>query len=223
MRTGRSTSAPIDRHGDNELLVEPVVKPGGAELRLDSDGRSRYAKPKSACTSRAGRGLDLNVSYVRSQARADTNAFTNFFDSVQWPVVGENAYAPARADVPHRMLLRGRALPTPTGCWWRCSTGERVCRTRSSMTALDFVGRADRRSVSPYVRAELGVEHRFRIKQFRPWIGVRVDNAFNAFLPADVQANVAHRRSERSTTPNIVSSASKCDSSDSVTGLPIQR
>ena len=61
-----------------------------------------------------GRAVDLNVTYVRSQARADTNAFTNYFDSVQWPIVGQNAYAPARADAPHRMLLRSRVLPTPT-------------------------------------------------------------------------------------------------------------
>ncbi len=27
-------------------------------------------------------------------------------------------------------------------------------------------------------------------RAFRPWIGVRADNAFNTFLPSDVQANL---------------------------------
>jgi hypothetical protein len=42
-----------------------------------------------------------------------------------------------------------------------------------------------------YIRFDLGLEHRFKIFKLRPWIGVRAYNAFNAFLPADVQANIA--------------------------------
>ena len=45
-----------------------------------------------------------------SQARADLNAFTNYFDAVLWPVIGQNAYAPAKADAPNRLLVRGRAM-----------------------------------------------------------------------------------------------------------------
>mgnify|MGYP001312198397 CR=1 FL=1 len=40
-----------------------------------------------------------------------------------------------------------------------------------------------------YVRVDLGIEHRFKSGRNRPWIGVRADNAFNASLPTDVQAN----------------------------------
>ena len=57
---------------------------------------------------------------------------------------------------------------------------------------LDFVGPQTSDCGFPtYVRIELGVEHRFTIKKFRPWIGVRVDNALQAFLPSDVQANIS--------------------------------
>ena len=42
-----------------------------------------------------------------------------------------------------------------------------------------------------YFRLDLGLEHRFKIFKLQPWIGVRAYNAFNAFLPADVQANIA--------------------------------
>ena len=40
------------------------------------------------------------------------------------------------------------------------------------------------------MRTELGLEHRFTLGKLRPWVGVRIDNAFNAWLPSDVQANV---------------------------------
>jgi hypothetical protein len=47
-------------------------------------------------------------------ARGDLNSLNNYYDVVMSPIVGENAYAPAPGDVPHRLLARGRAMPTPT-------------------------------------------------------------------------------------------------------------
>jgi hypothetical protein len=136
-----------------------------------------------------GPGADLNVSYVRSEARADLNAFTWFFDSVLSPVVGRNEYAPARADAPHRILARGRAMPTPT--WlvvgvldWRTGLPYSVVDD-----ALDFVGARNMERFPNYLRVDLGLEHRFKIGKYRPWIGIRADNALNSFLPSDVQAN----------------------------------
>jgi outer membrane receptor for ferrienterochelin and colicin len=180
----------IDRRGDHELLVEPLANRAAAMLRLNSNGRSRYREAEFGLHFTAGRTVDLNVSYVRSHARADTNAFTTYFDSMQWPIIGQNAYAPARADAPHRMLLRSRVMPTPT---WLLVT---VIDWRTGLpysavdAALDFVGPRNRLRFPTYLRTEIGVEHRVRIKKFRPWIGVRVDNALNAWLPSDVQANL---------------------------------
>ena len=34
-----------------------------------------------------------------------------------------------------------------------------------------------------YARVDFGVEHRFKIRKYRPWIGVRADNALST-LPA---------------------------------------
>ena len=42
-----------------------------------------------------------------------------------------------------------------------------------------------------YFRVDVGLEHRFRIGKLQPWMGVRVNDAFNTFLPADVQANIS--------------------------------
>jgi hypothetical protein len=40
-------------------------------------------------------------------------------------------------------------------------------------------------------RLELGIERRVKFRKWDPWIGVRVLNALNSFLPTDVQSNVA--------------------------------
>lgn len=180
----------IDRRGRHELIVNPVVVAGQGELRLDSSGSSSYREIEAGLHFTQGTLLDLNVSYVRSSARADLNAFTTFFDAIRRPVFGENAYAPAVSDAPHRLLARWRAMPTPrwllvgifdwrTGLPYSVTDGE-----------LDFVGERNTRRFPSYKRAEIGVERRFRIFRFEPWIGVRVTNAFNAFLPSDVQANI---------------------------------
>jgi hypothetical protein len=180
----------IDRRGDRELLVLPSVEAGRGELRLSSDGRSRYREAEVGVRYTRGTRADVNLTYVRSRSRASTNAFTHYFDAVRWPIVAENAYAPSRADVPHRLLMRSRVLPTPT--WlliavvdWR--TGFPYSTVNET---LDFVGPRQTRRFPRYVRTELGIEHRVRIGHLRPWVGIRVDNAFQAWLPADVQANV---------------------------------
>ena len=182
----------IDRRGRQRAAGRADRRRGRPPtLRLDSSGRSRYREAEVGVHFTTGPGVDLNVSYVRSQARADTNAFTTYFDSVLWPIVGQNAYAPARADAPHRMLLRSRVLPTPT--WllvtvidWRTglpySTVDECPRLRRSAQRLAV----SRPTSAPNSASSTACE----IKKFRPWIGVRVDNALNAWLPSDVQANV---------------------------------
>jgi hypothetical protein len=138
-----------------------------------------------------GPAVDVTTSYIRASARGDLNSLNNYYDVVMWPIVGQNAYAPLAADVPHRLLTRGRVLPTPT--WllvgivdWRSGTPWSAVNDY-----LDFVGPRNQQYRFPsYLRTELGVEHRFKIFSLRPWIGVRAYNAFDAFLPADVQNNI---------------------------------
>jgi hypothetical protein len=180
----------IDRRGSHELLVDRLDQFGASSIVLNSNGRSRYREAEIGVHFTTGEAADLNVAYVRSMARADLNAFTNYFDSILSPVVRPNEYAPARADAPHRMLARGRVMPTPR--WllvgvvdWRTGLPYSVVDE-----ALDVVGRRNSHRFPNYLRVELGVEHRFQIFRFRPWIGVRVDNALDAFLPQDVQANI---------------------------------
>ena len=58
-------------------------------------------------------------------------------------------------------------------------------------STLDYVGTRNSLRFPTYVRTELGLERRFKILKFQPWIGVRVWNAFSHFNPTDVQANIA--------------------------------
>ena len=37
----------------------------------------------------------------------------NYFDTVMWPVLGRNEYAPAPTDAPNRLLARARFTPWP--------------------------------------------------------------------------------------------------------------
>ena len=184
----------IDRRGADELVVESFGAAAGAtasELRLESTGQSMYREAEIGIHFSAGARADVNATYARSIARADLNAFTTFFDNVLQPVVGANAYAPARADAPNRLLARWRVMPADK--WlvvgvldWRDGL---PYSTVNEM--LDFVGPRDSQRFPTYFRVDVGLEHRFRILGFQPWIGMRIDNALDSWLPSDVQANTA--------------------------------
>jgi hypothetical protein len=116
---------------------------------------------------------------------------TNYFDAVMSPVVGQNEYAPANVDVPNRLFVRGRYMPTDR--WlvlglfdWR--SGMPYSNVNEY---LDFVGPRNSMRLPTYVRLETGLERRFKILKFQPWIGVRIRNALNAWLPTDVQSNLS--------------------------------
>ncbi|MGE3958886.1 MAG: TonB-dependent receptor [Vicinamibacterales bacterium] len=182
--------AVIDRRGHRELLVNETEQDGTPVLRLDSSGRSVYRELELSAHYTEGQRADITVSYVRSIARSDLNALTSFYDAVLWPVVGENGYGPARTDVPHRILARGRGYPLRN--WLLVGTLDWRTGFPYSVTnaALEFVGLRNTRRFPNYVRVDAGIEHRFTFGKYRPWIGVRVDNALSSFLPSDVQANI---------------------------------
>jgi len=182
----------LNREGRHELIVDPIATASGGALLLSSTGQSSYREVEVGVHFTHAPAFDVNVSYVRSSARGDLNSMTSFFDTVLWPVVGRNAYAPLGADAPNRLLARGRAMPTPRWLFigildWRTGLPYSLVDE-----VLDFVGpRNERYRLPNYARTELGLEYRFRIFKLQPWIGVRAYNALNAFLPADVQANTS--------------------------------
>jgi hypothetical protein len=181
----------LDRDGSNELTVDAEAVAATGALTLSGRGRSEYREVSAGFDYKRSTAAGLQVTYTRSAARSDTNAFAAYFDTMMWPIVGRNAYAVASTDVPHRLFARGHLQITPT--WqvlgifdWRTGTPYSVVDE-----ALDFVGPRNARRLPNRAKAELGLEHRFIGLKWKPWIGLRAYNAFNAFLPNDVQANLA--------------------------------
>jgi hypothetical protein len=181
----------IERRGRHELLVNESVGPEGGSWLLNSRGRSEYREAEVGARFTAGNSVDLNLSYVRSVARSDLNEITSYYDAVLWPIVGKNGYGPAKTEVPHRLLARGRARPLPN--WLLVGTLDwRSGLPYSTVDQwLDFTGPRNSRRFPAYVRVDAGLEHRFAFGKLRPWIGLRVDNALGSFLPSDVQTNIS--------------------------------
>jgi len=180
----------IDRHGSNELIVEPVTTPTGSELLLESTGASSYREAEVGVHFTAGSYADVNATYARSQARADLNAFTSFFDAVMQPIVGANQYAAANSDVPNRLLARWRVHPTSRWLVFGILDWRNGLPYSNVNGTLDFVGARNSERFPTYFRLDVGVERRIRILGLRPWVGILAENALNSWLPQDVQANL---------------------------------
>jgi hypothetical protein len=181
----------LERHGSHELILEPFQSLSAGTLLLSSDGTSHYRNLEVGFHFSHSNSADINASYSRAFAEGDLNTFANYFDTMLWPVVTPNQYGPLATDVPHRFLARSRILPTPA--WlivaiadWRTGLPYSIVNEY-----LDFVGPRNTARMPNYFRLDLGLEHRFHIFKFQPWIGVRAYNALNNSLPADVQANIS--------------------------------
>ena len=181
----------LDRQGSDELMLDAVRSGNNGQLRLESSGRSTYRSFEAGIHASHASRADLTASYSRSLAEGDLNSFANYFDAMLWPVVPAHGFGPLVTDVPHRFLARGRFLPAAS--WLIVGVADwRTGLPYSLVDAyLDFVGPRNDQRMPNYLRVDLGLEHRFKIFKLQPWIGVRTDNAFNAFLPADVQANIS--------------------------------
>jgi hypothetical protein len=193
-RVNRSISLHVgilDREGSHQLVVEPVRTSVGGQYLLTSSGRSSYFQEEVGVHFTRGTRIDLNATYVHSSAREDLNTLLSFFDAVLQPVIGANAYAPAMADAPNRLLVRGRAMPTPR--WMVLATMDWRTGLPYSVVNedLDFVGPRNELRFPMYFRVDAGFERRLTIAKFHPWVGMRISNALNSFLPADVQANIS--------------------------------
>lgn len=183
-------SSLLDRTGRDELIVDPVYAVDGGELRLESEGRSHYRAWEAAAHYTNAQKADLKVSYARSIGKSDLNAFANYFDTMMTPVIEPNAYGPSATDVPHRLLARAFTMPTPG--WLLVSVVDWRSGAPYSLVndALEFVGPRNGFRLPAYFRLDVGVERRFHILKWQPWIGIRGYNVLDSFNPSDVQANI---------------------------------
>jgi hypothetical protein len=190
-RSASIRAAILDRRGDHELIVDTRRSLDAGTIVMQSSGRSRYRDFEVGFRLSHTTRFDLNATYAHANAEGDLNTFANYFDTMLSPVIAPNQYGPLPTDVPHRLLARGRLLPTAT--WlvvaiadWRTGLPYSIVDE-----SLDFVGLRNTARMPNVFRLDLGLEHRFAIGKLKPWIGVRAYNALNSFLPADVQANTS--------------------------------
>jgi len=87
-------------------------------------------------------------------------------------------------------LARGRFLPTPRWLLLGVIEWHTGSPYSNFNDALDFVGPRNELRLPNYFRMDIGVERRFKLGKFQPWIGVRVPNVLDAPLPAEIQANL---------------------------------
>ena len=181
----------LDRQGDGELIVDSERNAVSARQVLTSGGQSRFLQEELGVHFTRGTRVDVSASYIHATAREDLNALLTFYDTLMSPVVGRNEYAAASADVPNRLFVRGHAMPTPH--WSVVGTFDWHSGVPYSVVNedLDFIGPRNVARFPTYMRTEVGLDRRVTLAHAHPWIGVRVTNALDAFLPVDVQANIS--------------------------------
>ena len=181
----------LDRQGRHELVVDPIrTSATTGQLLLSSIGSSSYRGGEVSVHFSAGEKADVNVSYTRSRARADLNSMSSYFDTIMWPVLGRNEYAPAPTDAPNRLLARARFTPWPKWLVIGVADWRNGFPWSPTTETLDYVSPRNVLRFPTYFRLEAGIERHIKILRFQPWLGVRVWNALDSFLPVDVQSNL---------------------------------
>ena len=130
-----------------------------------------------------GARMDINATYVHSSAHRRTSTrFVNFYSKVMSPIVGQDAYAPAAFDAPHRLFVRGQVMPTTR--WMLVGTFDWRSGLPYSVVNedLEFVGPRNQLRFPTYVRTEIGLDRRISVAHAHPWVGVRVANALAPFF-----------------------------------------
>jgi hypothetical protein len=180
----------LGRDGRREHVLVQEEEDEAGWLTLDGRGRSRYREAAFAARYNRGKRLAVEVSYVRSSARADTNPASAFLGSIREPLVRSNVFTRADSDVPNRLLAQLRGETTR----WRWAS---VFEWRDGLpySAVDelqeYVGTPNQAGRRRTVLAlDLSVERRFRLGKIRPWIGIQLFNVLGRFTPQDVQRNV---------------------------------
>lgn len=179
----------LARNGTHEFILTP--DPARGEIRLSSDGTSRYREVEITTRHLGGTRRDLTMSYVWSKGTADLNNFDQFYGNLRNPILRPNEYALASTDVRHRLLVRGHIVVP--GQWDVAPVFE--LRSGFPWSAVDefqdFVGRRNAAGRLPMVRnLDVSVVRpwRFRNRRFRA--GVRLYNLFGASAERDVQNNL---------------------------------
>lgn len=179
------------RRGSHELILDPWEEDGRGELRLASQGRSRYWETEVSFRYYRDETHKLIWSYVRSSSRADLNSYDMFFGNFRDPFIRPNQHSLTSVDVPHRFMWRGVLT------LWKDWTVAPVLEIRNGFaySAIDgnrdYVGAANRGGRFPnLMTVDLSVSRKIKVLRWTPRVGMRAYNLLNQFNPRDVQNNI---------------------------------
>lgn len=188
----------LERSGAHAFLVVPAESGGGGTLSLNSSGRSHYRETEITARYR-GRETpgavvlrepnELTVTYVRSQSRADLNAFDVYFGNFRSPVVRPNQYSLADFDVPNRLVV----LAAFTAAKWRVAP---LVELRNGFPfsvvdqSLNYVGLRNASERFPvFTSLDLSISREVTIRHRHIRLGLRANHLLNNWTPRDVQVN----------------------------------
>jgi hypothetical protein len=180
----------LERRGSHEFILTP--DPARGEIRLSSNGTSRYREVEITTRHLGGVRRDLTMSYVWSRGTADLNHFDQFYGNLRNPIIRPNDYALVPTDVRHRLLVRGSfAL---RGQWDVAPVFE--LRSGFPWSAVDefqdFAGTRNAAGRLPMVRnLDVSIVRPWRLRTYRFRAGLRVYNVLGASAARDVQHNLA--------------------------------
>lgn len=185
-----------ERSTRRDFVLEPIATTSEALLLLQNSGRSRYRELQAVARLRFQEGRNVNLSYVRSQARGNLNDFNTYFGNQKHAVIRPDEYGKQPFDVPNRLLFWGDfGLPfdivaTPV-LDWRSGFPFSLLNEQQ-----DFVGPRNKGGRFPQLLTldllvTKGLTIPFRGKKYKGRAGMTIFNITNHWNPRDVQNNLA--------------------------------
>jgi hypothetical protein len=93
----------------NEFTVNPeLLSPTSGLLLLSNLGQSRYREMEATLRLRPSNKVDMNLSYVNSQARGDLNTMSALYVPYEVPVIHPDFFGTLPTNVPDRVVTWGR-------------------------------------------------------------------------------------------------------------------
>lgn len=179
------------RMGFHEFLIDPIETSEGHFLRLDSRGRSRYWELEFTTRYDFDERHHLILSYVRSRARQDLNAFDDFFGNFRNPIIRENQFSLSNTDAPNRFLAWGNI---PFIAKWSVAPLLEIRNGFPYSTineSRDFIGERNRAGrFRTFATLDLKFQRFIKIMGVRARVGFRIFNVTNSFNARDIQNNI---------------------------------
>jgi hypothetical protein len=187
-------------HTQDLYVVTPVVAASGSRtlLGLADTGSSHYHAFETTVHYKAGERSELNVSYVRSQARGDLNTLSSIYVPFEAPVIRPDVTSDLASNVPNRLLTWG-AFGLP----WNLTLSP-VVDVHSGLpysnvdTLQSYVGGANSQRFPTFFSLDFKVYREFNLHL--PFLGSKKDrklrfglysiNLTNHSNPLDVYNNV---------------------------------